>query len=703
MSTMTIIKELKENGQDYEFYPTTREIIEAMYWDMLGKKVDESEFRAHGRRFSMLDIGAGGCKVFNTIKQIAEEQPLLEEKYNYRDDINNKRTRQPCERLANRIFIDKYMVVEKSQMLINLMPKEALVVGVDFHQNTLLDKQADIVFCNPPYSEYDQWTTKIIREANCKHIYLVIPQRWGNNKSIAQALKDRKAKVKIIGNFDFLHAEDRKARAYVSLVKVSLAQSKFRGEYHENDKTTIDPFDLWFNDTFKINAKKAPDDYFHKKSKADHEKEEIKNELVGGRDLVSILVKLYEENLNKLLENYMKLSELDQEIFEELNIDVKSVRDAFKEKIRGLKNLYWQEVFSNLTEITNRLTSKTRQVLLDRLTANTNIDFNESNIRAVVIWVIKNANSYFESQMLDLYDRFTTEEGIKLYKSNKHFVKDNFRFNRREGNLDKYALDYRIILHYYIDEWEEREGYISKHQVQNLKDVIVIARNLGFMVDGDVLNGFGSKGSPYFKFGGKDNIYSNRSNKPLKKGTKTLEGKIDGVYVFVTEPNENGERVMKKDDIEYIYDANNKKEWVQYLIDGAYIHSDRVAMESDIFTTVKGFKNGNCHFQFNQKFMKKFNLEVGRIRGWLKDPIHAAEEMDISVEEASQYWESSFDALSAGVKTLLPHFNMQIEEEKEKLEECSVELLSKDIPTKQNNTSYDGEMLLAFQKGVLFS
>lgn len=696
MSALQIVKNLKHHNQDFEFYPTTREIIEAMYWNLLGDKVDEFTYRANGRRFSMLDIGAGNCKVFDTIKQIAEEQPLLDQYY-YHDRIKDSKSwRNDNERLANRVFIDKYMAIEKSQLLIDLMPKEALVVGVDFHENTLIDKQADIVFCNPPYSEYAQWSTKIIREANAKYIYLVIPQRWGNNKGIAQALKDRKAKAKIIGNYDFLNSEDRKARAYVSLVKISLNQGKFRGRKTDGDKPNIDPFDLWFNDTFKINAKKAPDDYFHRQGAENAKKEHIKNQLVGGRDLVSVLVQLYNQELEKLIGNYMKLSELDAEIFKELNVDIKSILGAFKEKIRGLKNLYWQEVFSNLSEITKRLTSKTRERLLLKLAANTNIDFNESNIRAMVIWVIKNANTYFETQMLELYDTFTTEEGIKLYKSNKHFVKDNFRYNKRDGKLDKYALDYRVILHYYMDSWEEREGYISKHQIENLKDVIVVARNLGFEIDDEILSFFGRPNSAYFKFSRKEYLYFTvPKNGVLKKGTKTLNGKIQAVYIHTNKPNENGERVMEKDGVEYVYNKDSKEDWVQYKIEDQYLHSERVVIETDIFTTVKGYKNGNCHFSFNQEFMKKFNLEVGRIRGWLKDPIHAAEELDISVEEAAEYWNSRFTLLPSNISTMLPNFNIRASEdveENKKLEPVNNLL----------EPLYDEEVLETFKMGSLF-
>lgn len=66
-----------------------------------------------------------------------------------------------------------------------------------------------------------------------------------------------------------------------------------------------------------------------------------------------------------------------------------------------------------MTEITSRLTYATRTSLLATLTANTNIDFTAGNIKRIVIWVIKNANKYFDSQMLDVYDAFTTAEALE--------------------------------------------------------------------------------------------------------------------------------------------------------------------------------------------------------------------------------------------------------------------------------------------------
>ena len=568
MTTRRLIQENINNGTDFEFYPTTREIIEAMYWDMNGPLKSEKDYRAEALKVSLLDIGAGNCKLYEIFKEIAESQPIMEQ-YFYRtptdaehyekleikkvlslkeyrrrmvvvlndgnedfedeihmdqfmlmipnsnldeidfsnleftepnltasekvillDNIKNyekpKSYRNDSERLANRIYFEKYMAIEKSQTLIDNMPNNVFVVGTDFNENTLIDKNAEYVFCNPPYSEFSQWSERIIKESNAKVIYLVIPKRWGCHGNIAHAIKQRRAKVSIVGNFDFLDSEDRKARAKVSLVKIDLRGKDVKlknGNRIKSEESRVDPFTLWFNETFPIDAKNSEEsDYTMREQKAKEHKEKVKNALVNGSDLVSSLVELYNIEIEKLTTNYLKVSELDADILKELNVNVQHLLNGFREKIKGLKNQYWQEIFNNLDSITTRLTSRTRESLKSTLLSNTNIDFTTSNVRSVVIWVIKNSSKYFNSQMLEVYDDFTTRDGIKLYKSNANFMNDSWRYCKSEKDrLGKYALDYRIVCHGYRSDysWERDKNILSDAQKQYIKDIVIIAKNLG--------------------------------------------------------------------------------------------------------------------------------------------------------------------------------------------------------------------------------
>ena len=71
------------------------------------------------------------------------------------------------------------------------LPDDVILLGTDFNQQTVIDKKVDFIFCNPPYSEYDEWAEKIILQGNCNAIALVIPARWaGNGFATLQSLYD---------------------------------------------------------------------------------------------------------------------------------------------------------------------------------------------------------------------------------------------------------------------------------------------------------------------------------------------------------------------------------------------------------------------------------------------------------------------------------------------------------------------------------
>ena len=85
------------------------------------------------------------------------------------------------------------------------------------------------------------------------------------------------------------------------------------------------------------------------------------------------------------------------------------------------------------------------------------------------------------------------------------------------------------------------------------------------------------------------------------------------------------------------------------------------------------------HFQFNQEFIKKLNLEVGRIRGWLKTPQEAAEEFDISLEEANKYWKSTYELLPSTLSHLLPQIKKEPSYKIEPIENDEIGLYENDV------------------------
>ncbi len=526
-STAAMVVQLKNDSSDLEWYPTTGAMLAVIKED-IDKEGDEYP--------SLLDCGAGDGRALMYLTK------------------------------------GKKYAIEKSQPLLQAMSRDIFIVGTEFMEQTLIDKSIDAIFCNAPYSNFVGWTIKIIKEGNCRTLYLVMPERWKDNAEILEALERRDAKTAILGSFDFLSA-DRPARAKVDVVRVSLG---YDGRYGRSNGPRIDPFDVWFADEFDIHVNnESKSKYDWSSATQSKQREAMKHELVNGRDIVSVLEELYLKELSKLMDNYKAIEKLDPSVLRELDVNIKGLKEALKMKVEGLKDCYWKELFDNMSKITSRLTTDARTKMLATLTAHTHVDFTASNAHAVLIWVIKNANQYFDDQLVTLVERMTEKASVVLYKSNyRVFTAEDWRYTNSPKGLDRYALDYRIVLNRVgglcTSEYDfERSKYngLSQRAYEVIADIITVASNLGYSADAS-------------------------------------------------------------DSIETIHWESNKAVEFHYI--------DHSTKKRVVLLRCRAYKNGNLHFHLNQKLIARLNVEFGRLRGWLKDARQSADELGVDIEEAEK-------------------------------------------------------------------
>ena len=533
-----IVAELKELGQDYQWYPTTSKMTDCIKADMIQYFSTYEDLKTVLSCVDVLDCGAGDGRA--------------------------------VESLANG---GKKYAIEKSTRLIDRMPGDVFIVGTEFFQTTLIDKKVDVLFCNPPYSEFETWAQKIISEANTKIIYLILPTRWKNSTLIKHSLDKRGKTGEIIGSFDFLDAE-RSARAKVDIIKIKLIRGSGCNRYKDSD-----PFDFWFEENFKVSNTDAATNGDRKESRAKTLKETLEKQLVAGRGVVDILVDLYNDEMNFLQKMFFTICDLDSDILRELNVSSDNIKEALKQRIIGLKNKYWNELFDNYDKISRRLTHESRKRIFDKLTENTTIDFTESNIYAVTVWVIKNANKYYDSQLINLVEDMIDKANVTLYKSNKRVLTDqDWRYCHHPNNLSHFGLELRIILHNKggifdggFSSWDYTKG-LSKRSHDFLDNIITIANNLGF-----------------------------------------------GLPSWV-----NSQHIDEE------WESNKKHDF--------YLNKT----ENKLLMTVKAFKNGNIHIKFNQDFIRTLNVEFGRLKKWLHNATHAAEELNIPVKQTEKLFKANF-------------------------------------------------------------
>ncbi len=508
-NTIRIVNECKSQGQDFEFYPTTDEILSCLV-DYFNKQ--EIDYQKDGIRIdSILDLGAGDGRVLE----------YLEKHINQLDRWHN-------ETLKPRTFY----AMEKSQPLIKVLSspsKNITLLGTDILEATLIDKRVDLVFCNPPYSQFELFTKKILQEANAHCIALVIPQRWKENAELQEIIKDRELKLEILGSFDFKEA-DREARANVELLLFT------------NNKKEDVQFSQWLKSHFHLDN--VIDGYrlmYYEKEKQDRE-ERISQSLVK-HDLVTALLNEYNAEMKKLAKSLEALSCVDSSLLTNLNIDRNKLLESIKFKLKNIKNIYWAEIFDKLDSIRDRFTTHYKKAICESVVAEKNIDFTQGNIYMILIWLIENANGYIKCGMEGLFDSFSQRGNAMEYKSNQRWRKDEWRYTNEQLINEPRKLDYRIVLTCF--DWKEL-----------LNDIRAVALQLGFNVPSTFL--------------------------PHIEKPHSVEWDNDGFY--------GNTHTM-------------------------YYKGDR----TEILCEFKPYKNGNIHIKFNKDFFAKFNIAVGKGRGWIKD------------------------------------------------------------------------------------
>lgn len=550
--TRRLLKVVQEQGVDQEWYPTCEKQIACIKADIL--KEQEKTYRRfdkNGIQLSILDCGAGDGRTLVAL------------------------TDGP-----------RY-AIENCMPLVHAMDQSIMVIGSDFLAQSLFDKKTSVVFSNPPYSEFVLWACKIIREANSAFVYLILPERWSESVEIQNALKARGVTAESIGSFDYAEAH-RVARAKVNIVKIVLGGLAYHGNESYTDK---DPFSLWFDEQFPLNANKTKaSEWEQRQQMADKLKESIAaggegGEVVKREGLIRLLETAYNAELQQLFDTYTKLTTIPRELLMELEISLDAVKASLKMKVGTLKDLYWKELFSSLDTITDKLCTESRNKLQEKLMKSTHVDFSESNAVAIVIWIIKQANIYYDQQVISVFETMTELANVQKYKSNQRTIQeDRWRYGSEfYSNLGPYGLDYRIILER-VGGYKHPDSIYSDsrcglaERARNLcDDLVTLANNIGM-----------------------DSVGNIRCAE-----RHWLPGKPQ-LFYFMT--------------------ADGKKE---------------------VLFEAKAFKNSNTHIRLNERFIKKLNVVHGRLKGWLRTAADACEEMDIPADLA----EEAFNVqLSIGVQ-----------------------------------------------------
>jgi hypothetical protein len=458
ISTSKKVKVLQAANEDFEFYPTTHEIMEAMRKDIWKYLRSHKNHYAAGRNdvknsikidtwwdnqkekeglyiHSFLDIGAGDGRVLNYFK--AQKNYGIEIARAQADD---------------------------------LISKGIFLIGRDYWDVSLIEQEYSLIYSNPPFSVFERWVNKILTECNFRLLYLVMPIRWKNQKEITKELE--RYEVAVVGEFDFSKASaaDREARGKVNLVRVNAGWKKDKLEKYTHQETVENAFDRWVKE-YIADFEEKPEWRWEEKHK---------EALALKQTPIDQLVSDYETEKQNLGEAFRAIGKLDPAIIKLMGQDKASMLEIIRKSIEGLKSKYWRAAFDKLEPVNKRMTHKTRDRIFGEIEEFKILDFNADNIYSIIIWIINNCNIGILDQIGEVFDEMTSKEYIEGYKSNRHWVKSDWRHTDKDWKYEKLpprwklGLDYRIVLSTYFRYSYEKYSIVD--------DFIIICKNLGFPI-----------------------------------------------------------------------------------------------------------------------------------------------------------------------------------------------------------------------------
>lgn len=571
-----LIQTLKDNNQDFEFYPTTNEILVK-----IANTLKDSLSKDHNYRqtndFTILDVCAGNGNALSALKQHLEEEKEIG-------------------------FIN-LQGIEKSPILYGTWDESIKLVGTDFFQENLYNKTADILFCNPPFSQTETWFKRLLDNCSSriKHIFFVCPSKQGLSDKYRDMFddfrfnKDKHNKhgiqMTVLQNehsesFSFKTA-DRSARVETVVLHIDLSKYAHLRYVERTDEDAL--FKQYFPEL--QNKLEHTEDYSYRQQEREDRDAAINAlmlEQTGEQDLVRILVDAFNKERNEFLDAYNKLNDVPILLLNKLNIDLSKAKKLLFKTLKELDSTYWGKLLQLYEPLKQKLTSQSINLLMNYVSER-NISFTYDNCLAVTLLAIQKTNDMIVGQLLDKYKHWAEVGNYKSYKSNQRLFNEGYFKDCVEpedlnvqgvhsagpkwGNTplekimpfgigERKKLEYRIVdchLSFKNGCYSWNNFDINSSGMRAVNDIIVIARNLGYAV---------TNFEQVCDYG-------------------------DRISVFATD--RNGKEIVLFD--------------------------------------FKVFKNGNAHFFLNKGLMIDIMLVVGKHLGWIHNKEQAVDDLGITSEE----------------------------------------------------------------------
>lgn len=288
-----------------------------------------------------------------------------------------------------------------------------LSLSCSFESTTLVDKEVDVIFCNPPLKEYEAYCKRIFEECLAKRVFLVLPMEWKSSKEIGAYAKANGFDVELVARLGYVKNNQREKaeiilfyRSYLS--ERAVMERKLSQEYHLGNL-----FEELHKGRFVLRGE------LEKKKEDEIAKE---SEGMEYQAFLEYLLKRYEKEHNDYFDNFKHFSNLSAYFLDYIGVqrDDITTNTAVFEKL--LRKLYWDQCLSKNPNITSKLTPLQYDELLNELKER-GADFSRSNIANVEAYCLSRSRVMEQKNFITFWERFTNGDNLEGFTdliSNPH-------------------------------------------------------------------------------------------------------------------------------------------------------------------------------------------------------------------------------------------------------------------------------------------
>lgn len=347
----------------------------------------------------------------------------------------------------------------------NCQDTNILSLSSSFETTTLVDKQVDVIFCNPSLEEYEICCKRIFEECLARYVFVVLPMEWKENAEIKAYAKANKFESDMVGAVGYVKDNKRAKAEFILFYHSSLSDRTILGHQLSKEYALGHLFQELDHYRFALITEEQ-----------EKKRAEIAKECEGKESeaILEYLLKQYEREHNEFFANFKHLSKISSLFLSTIKVESEYIIDNTKSFERKLKRFYWSEYFSRVLDFNLLLTPKQQSDLLDEF-AERGVDFSRENTASVLAFSLKYCKERERENFIVFWEKLASEDNLVDFtnlianpKPYTHYAKEKlfFKGKLKEKVVCTYAGSYED---YYPNHLRDvRIAYLLKILLQSL-------------------------------------------------------------------------------------------------------------------------------------------------------------------------------------------------------------------------------------------